>query len=273
MGDKPAFQEDVQPPIVSLTAASGVKPPKSAATAMRHRTFSGRINYLDGDGAETGREWFTVTVQPDGVRTMRAMCEMDEYRLLRDCTITVNPSWQPIDAFLRVSIQEKVVGSSWFYFDEDSATCEGHTANEGRLSQYFKLPERAQRFGTHPLTGDAWEVVRFRHQRANGGALSTAPRFSSSLLSNGGSGPLLTPSRSPERGPAHFAQAEFIGYEQTTTQMGVFNTEHIKTTFGPGDEMDTWAMGEDALPCYQTHIFPDRPKWVFELVSLEGDYR
>ena len=43
---------------------SRIAPPKQAKTGMRHRTYSGRVGYLDGKGGEMGREFFTVTVQP-----------------------------------------------------------------------------------------------------------------------------------------------------------------------------------------------------------------
>ena len=36
---------------------------------MRHRTFRGKLSYRHDTKGETGREWFTVTVQPDGTRT------------------------------------------------------------------------------------------------------------------------------------------------------------------------------------------------------------
>ena len=38
---------------------------------MQHLTMRGRISYLGPNGVERGREWFHVTVAPDGSRTMR----------------------------------------------------------------------------------------------------------------------------------------------------------------------------------------------------------
>ena len=51
---------------------------------MSHRSYRGKMLYLTDGVGEMGREWFHVTVQPDGTRTMRATCEMDDDRLLRD---------------------------------------------------------------------------------------------------------------------------------------------------------------------------------------------
>ena len=49
-----------------------------------HRHYRGKMLYLTDGVGEMGREFFSVTVQPDGERTLRAQCEMDDDRLLRD---------------------------------------------------------------------------------------------------------------------------------------------------------------------------------------------
>ncbi len=92
---------------------------------MNHRTYRGKILYLTDGVGEHGREYFHVTIQPDGTRTMRATCEMDEDRLLRDVVVTVDQEWRPQDAFVRLSIEEKLVGSSWFRFTAGAAECQG----------------------------------------------------------------------------------------------------------------------------------------------------
>jgi len=264
---RPEFQEGVLPPVISLTASSGVHPSRPGTSGMRHRRYSGRVDYLDAQRKQIGRELFTVTIQTDGVRTLRALCEMDDFRLLRDCTISVDAEWRPLDAFVRLMMEEKLVGTSWFYFDEHGAACEGYTVGEGRLSQHFTLTERARSFGAHPLHNDSWAVIRYRQQNVTGGNALSGMTFSTSFLSNGGSGPLLVPSQ-PGR-----AERSYLGHEKTETAAGTFNTEHMRVTFAAGDEMNIFAMGEDAIPCYQTHTWPDRPTKIFELVSLEGDYR
>ena len=37
-----------------------------------HRGYGGKILYLDDKAGEFGREYFRVTIQPDGTRTLRA---------------------------------------------------------------------------------------------------------------------------------------------------------------------------------------------------------
>ena len=99
------------------------------------------------DGVEMGREYFSVTVQPDGIRTLRAQCEMDDDRLLRDVVLTVDAAWRPLDAFLRLSIAEATIGHGWFRFGDDFAESEGWTASGGRFAQRIALEEPAAFFG------------------------------------------------------------------------------------------------------------------------------
>ena len=98
---------------------------------MRHRSYRGKVVYLTDNVGEMGREFFHVTIQPDGTRTMRAVCEMDDDRLLRDVVITLDPQWQPTDAFVRLTINEDFFGSSWFRFSPSEAECQALTKREG----------------------------------------------------------------------------------------------------------------------------------------------
>lgn len=264
---KPGWQNGVAAPVVSLTPGGGVKPAKAQATGMRQRRYSGRVDYLDSNRKEIGREFFTVTVQPDGVRTLRALCEMDDFRLLRDVVTTVDADWRPIDSYVRLTMNERFVGGTWFAFDKDMAIAEGRTEAEGRFSQAFKLDEPPLRFGAHPLHGDSWDIIRARQERANGNKPQAGVAYSTSHMANGGSGPMLMPGK-----PGRVTRS-FVGREQTRTAAGVFNTEHVRWVFSPGDQIDIRAMGEDAIPCYQTHVWPDQPTKIFELAELEGDYR
>ena len=82
---------------------------------MNHRTMRGKLLYLHDTHGETGREWFTVTVQPSGERTVRAHCEMEDEQVLRDVVWSMDPDWRPIDAYVRLSVGGVWQGSGWFY--------------------------------------------------------------------------------------------------------------------------------------------------------------
>lgn len=230
---------------------------------MKHRSYQGRVLYLTDGVGEMGRETFYVTIQPDGTRTMRATCEMDDDRLLRDAVLTVDRDWNPTDAFVRLSVEEKIVGSSWFRFTEKTAECQGFTAKEGRIAQLIDTPTRTIRFGAHPVHGDAWGLARLK-TRVPGAVEETAGiAFSSSHLPNGGDGPMLMPSGSRSK-------KRYIGREKITVPAGAFDVEHFQALFGDYPPIDIWATPEDCIP---VRLRWDLLKQSYELVELSGDAR
>lgn len=207
---------------------------------MKHRTIRGKILYLDNETRETGREWFTITVQPDGRRTLRAQCEMDDRRLLRDVIYSVDADWYPLDCFVRLSIEERLTGTGWFRFTDRLAECETFTAAAGRLSQRRDLTERTPSFGAHPVVCDIWHLARF--DRSKGERIQTSRNV---LLSarepDGGSGPMFS---------AMDLTIEYVGREEVTVPAGTFEADHFRfllDNVGMEPE-ELWCVGEDFLP-------------------------
>ena len=223
---------------------------------MEHRSYRGKVLYLSDGMGEMGREWFTVTIQPDGTRTMRAQCEMDDDCLLRDVVITVDADWCPLDAFVRLSIKERFFGSAWFRFSDKLAECEAYTAADGRVSQRMELEQRTPSFGTHPVHNDAWRLAKYDKssgeltQRLDG-------TLSSSGLPNGGSGPLLTRT---------YSIFKYIGPERVSVSAGEFDTEHFQLLFGDFSPIDVWAYGEDCIP---VRLRWDHLAQTYELAELD----
>lgn len=230
---------------------------------MAFRNYRGRMVYRTNGVGETGREFFSVTVHPDGMRTLRAQCEMDEDRLLRDVVLSVDAQWRPRDAFVRLVIADEFVGSTWFRFGDGQAECEGYTAREGRFAQRFAMPQGTACLGTHALHGDAWTVGRLRQ---HGGPAATFQfvTFAVSVLANGGSGPTLIPVR-PD-----FARVIDCGEETLRVLAGEFRTRHVRIEVPGVDFFDVWAGGEDCLP---VRLTSDTLGQNYELVAVEGDYR
>jgi hypothetical protein len=229
------------------------------AAALSQRSYRGTVRYMTG-ARENGRETFSVTVQPDGLRTMRVQCEMDDDRLLRDVTITVDATWRPVTAFVQLTIAERLVGATWYRFSAEAAIAEGFTAGEGRISQRFALTRPADAFVAHPIHGDAWNLARLR---AAGGRAVGTPDFASSLLPNGGSGPTLVPF------PKDYLAFAMVGGETVKTPAGSFAAEHFTMTVVPKKKvMDVWAFGEDCIPVRMA-----TEGRTYELVDLSGDPR
>jgi len=228
---------------------------------MNHRSYRGKMLYLTDGIGEMGREWFHVTVQPDGSRTLRATCEMDDDRLLRDVVMTVSRNWYPVDAFVRLSIEEKLVGSSWFNFTDGTAECQGFTAREGRLGQRFETAGRTGFFGAHPLHGDAWACATLQRDESldSDSELCT---FSTSHLPNGGSGPTLVPT------PPGFLRRKYIGDERIDVAAGSFRTRHFQFLVADNPPIEIWATGEDFIP---VRMRWDLLRQSYELVKLRGE--
>jgi hypothetical protein len=245
--------------VLAQAAAAPARPANAAQ--MWQRSYRGEVLYLTDD-VEMGREFFSVTIQPDGTRTLRAQCEMDDFRLLRDVVLTVDKGWRPLDAFVRLSVAGQLVGSSWFRFDAQDAESQGFTSVEGRVTQHFHVPEGIQALATHAVHGDSWVVGRLGQFQGKPDDMPLAT-FATSVLSNGGSGPVLIPLK------AGFSHISDLGANKTTVRAGTFDTHHIRIVV-PSDDFEVWASGEDCVP---VKLVSHGLKQTYELVKLDGDWR
>ena len=203
---------------------------------MRHRTFRGKLSYRHDTKGETGREWFTVTVQPDGTRTHRAHCEMDDDGVLRDVVTTMDANWFPIDSYVRLSVGGADEGSAWFRIDDNTATCESWTKGAGRLSQTMTFDEPVHIFGGHPVSGDAMKPAHFK---PDGPVKQSFLMVSTSPLPNGASGPIMA---------ARHGVFEFIGEEDITVDAGTFPCRQFRWHFEEFPPIELWNSGPDLIP-------------------------
>ena len=245
--------------------------------AMRpHKTLRGHIHYTSSkpgrEGVERGREHFTITVHGDGRRTLRAHCEIDdEPNVLRDVTLTKNKNWDTLDAFVRLSLGDEQQGSSWFYFGDTGADCEGWTHERGRFSEHEAYEERPAIFGTHPIQGDAWHLAVI--DRSEGPKVHTFDRFlMTSLDHRGATGPSLV-----WHDPGMII--EFIGEETITVGAGTFDALHFcygergssaqgsnETNEHPPYEV--WVTADDEFVLLKAQV-TGYMQTQYELVSLE----
>ena len=204
---------------------------------MNYRTYSGRIEYRDYDRGENGREWFWVTVQPDGRRTMRAICEMEDPGLLRDVTVSVNAQWHPEDCFIRLVKKNAFVGSGWFRFTDNAIECESYTADAGRISQVIAVESRVRIFACHPLMADGWQTSQFDH-KSKEKKQTIRPWAHPSPLPDGSTGPLAG---------VGFKVMEYKGEEDVTVPAGTFRCRRYDlTASNPANPpLLTWVTGDD----------------------------
>ncbi len=203
---------------------------------MNHRTIRGKLLYLHDKRGETGREWFTVTVQPSGERTVRAQCEMEDDQVLRDVIWTMDAAWRPIDAYVRLSVGGAFQGAGWFRCQGNTVECEIDTADAGRLRQRLELGGPAAIFGAHPVSGDAMKVAPFD---PDGPKRQTFEGVSTSPLPNGASGPILTARR---------FEFESLEPEEVSVPAGTFSCAHFMWHFEEFPPIEIWNAGEDRVP-------------------------
>ena len=84
-----------------------------------HRRIRGKLLYTSDhagrEGTERGREYFTLSVAADGRRTLRACTEIDDApNVLRDVTLSLRSDWTPEDAFVRLSVGDRLWARAGF---------------------------------------------------------------------------------------------------------------------------------------------------------------
>ena len=228
---------------------------------MEHRSYSGKLLYLTDGQGEMGREWFKVTVQEDGCRTLRALVEMDDDKLLRDVVYTVDAGWKPLDAFVRLTIDDAFVGSGWYRFSDSLVECEAYTAAAGRASYRLPVKSRPQSLGAHPVCCDTWHTAAAFQVSQTPGVVTLPQIAMTSYLPNGGSG--------PELGTIDL-NVEYLGDEEVLVQAGTFETRYFANlrAGAPADKppVEVWAFSDDFIPA---RLRWELLKQTYELVELD----
>jgi hypothetical protein len=158
----------------------------------------GRIAYRHTSGELWGFEEFAVTRDKRNCRTMNAHCEMalGQDAVVRETTMTVDPDFQPIDAYVRIWNHGSYTGSGWFRFDENEAHCESWTSEKGRISQSLAIERPMRGFGVHALIGDGWLAAPYPFEKGPGSQHFFGQNLNHSLHHLGATGPELVTSTS-----------------------------------------------------------------------------
>jgi hypothetical protein len=218
---------------------------------LQHTTIRGRLKYTSKKpeilDKERGGETFIITLHPDGRRTLRAHCAIDENspRVLRDCIMTVGPDWRPLETFVQITVDEAFVGSAWYRFTDTSAECEGFSQQEGRFSHRFDTGRPPNLFVTHPIQADAWHFGRFDLSKGPGEQRITE-KYSCSPHHRGATGPFL------QYMPEGNVYA-FLGKERVTVAAGTFDALHFRL----GANIDDKDMGTVRHPPYHLWLTDD----------------
>jgi hypothetical protein len=223
------------------------------------RFMQGYIAYLESTNTsapkEFGREFFSMSIQRDGLRTMRAVCEFDAEGITRDVTYTVGPDYRPIECYVRVALESRPVGSGWFRFTDTTAEGEAFTSTEGRFTQLIHVPERVKAFGSHPICSD---ILRLAHLKAEqpGQRQTLTNCMNSSPLAHGESGPILG---------LRTYDYTYGGAEKINVGAGTFDCQRFDWAVRPGKTLCMWTT-PDYLPIRM--VFPEGHK-TYDLMELK----
>lgn len=224
------------------------------------RLISGEISYCKNPAGQSqtqfGREIFSVSVQANGIRTLRVLCEFDNLGLTRDVTYTLGPDWRPLECYVRIAEEGRVLGSGWFRFTPTSAEGEAITLNEGRISQRIALDKPVNAFGTHPICADIWKLAHVKPVQSDD--LQIVDNcFNSSPLSAGNSGPIMAP-----RTYAYW----YRGEETLAVKSGTYDCHKFEWPVRDGKTLIMWTTLDDYLPVRM--IYPEGER-IYDLVELE----
>lgn len=195
-----------------------------------YRSVSGEVLYVHDERGQVGHEKFTITEDLDQNRTLRAICEIYEEELLRDVTYSVDQNWIPQDAFVRLSVNGRFMGSSWFKFSGNIIECENFTKDAGRSSQKQILNGPIQSFGAHPVSNDAWGCSIFDMN-----ASSKKQHFknvaTTSKTAHGNTGPSIMLTEK---------YLSFHGVEKVSVPAGSFNANYFQISWDGREDMKKW---------------------------------
>lgn len=205
------------------------------------RLIRGEVSYRERESngmKEFGREYFSVSVFPDGSRTLRALCCYAVKGITRDVTYVVGADWRPREAFVRVALADEIVGSAWFRFTDTTAEAEGFTRGEGRYRQRIDVPERILAFGSHPICSDIWRLAHLSVDK--GDALQILDNcMNSSPAASGDTGPMLFSRQYHYR----------LGARETIdTIAGAIDCHRFDWRVRDGKTLRMWTAAPDFLP-------------------------
>lgn len=203
---------------------------------MRAGHISGRIQYLAGDGRETGRERFELIGSPAGV-TLRAFCEMDDVALTRDVTLAMDAQWRPLDGFCRISRHGAREAALWFDVGAHDVVLNGWIGGARVEQARLALTEPLVYLGLHPLQGDAL-IVNARGTDHPGVFVPIACATNS-----------ISPDGDEAVGVRPVTiEVAYLGEERIQVPAGSFVARHYALRWDPSwPAADLWVRAEDCV--------------------------
>lgn len=236
---------------------------------MKHRSITGTILYTskkpDRLDQPRGIEHFRFTHHTDGKRTLRAHCEIEEPHpsVLRDIVYSLDEHGRPMDCHVRLTVDDRFMGSGWFRFTQDFVECESYGPTIGRLSQRMPLNGPVDGMGTHPVVADGYLLSLFDWVEGEKKKLRV---MLPSPDHRGATPPIIAEVN---------IDAVFLGRETVTVKAGTFAAKHFQFIddgnsgmAGQHPPYDVWITDDADAIMLQGGVGGYMQTW-YELIALD----
>ena len=236
---------------------------------MKHRSITGTILYTskkpDRLDQPRGIEHFRFTHHTDGKRTLRAHCEIEEPHpsVLRDIVYSLDEHGRPMDCHVRLTVDDRFMGSGWFRFTQDFVECESYGPTIGRLSQRMPLNGPIDGMGTHPVVADGYLLSLFDWVEGEKKKLRV---MLPSPDHRGATPPIIAEVN---------IDAVFLGRETVTVRAGTFAAKHFQFIddgssgmAGQHPPYDVWITDDADAIMLQGGVGGYMQTW-YELIALD----
>lgn len=233
--------------------------------AARHVTRKGHIECRTNQPGFPGSVWafedWRVTRHVSGDRVLRAYCELqDEPFLIRDVVQAVDRDFHPLEAYVRLTKDDRFFGSGWFTFSDTEARLQGHSVTRGHVEETRSISRAIRGFGTHSLVSDAWLCARYDFSKGPG-VQTFRNNLMTSIDHRGATG--------PEFATTAESSLQYFGRETVMVRAGTLECHHFAfvNTSHQHPPYDLW-MTTDGDFLFVKGIVAAPYHWEFELVEL-----
>lgn len=146
------------------------------------RRLRGEIAYRGADGAALGREYFDLSSHSAG-HVLRAQCVLDDVRLIRDVSLSLDRAWRPKDGYCRIDRAGETESICWFRVSDDGVHVDQSLRGDVLPAAFLPTESRIPYLGLHPLQGDA--LIVEQRGTASPGTFRAVHAVTNSISPNG----------------------------------------------------------------------------------------
>ena len=222
------------------------------------KIVAGRIDIVEAGEAPRPYERFTITLNPDGSRTLRTVTRSPAGDLLRDVNMMVDRDWRPIEGIGRLFLKGELAGTVL------------RRVSAGQLDSYYWRPGQPMdhavleapenmTLGFHPITGDAWKTNLLSTDHAEPQEVVVYTVSNTWYGGTLGHGFLLRSS------------AVYEGEEVLDLPIGPTPCQRFLWSPREGKELRIWRTGEAHLLAQMEVIKGERPGSRYVLAAVEEE--